>query len=137
MEEMTEMQGRYLDVWTEAVAAEAAVFERRRLERSYRHMLAVTDDVLGRLELRNMAGQRDIDRMLTRHIDRALAEMPPRARGRFPQARTVQQALDGIFAVQEELLLVLQRMVHWDRLLSAPWDERSEATDEPRARRTA
>ena len=137
MEEMTEMQGRYLDVWTEAVAAEAAVFERRRLERRYRHMLAVTDDVLGRLELRNLAGQRDIDRMLTRHIDRALTEMPPRARGRFPQARTVQQALDGIFEVQEELMMVLQRMLHWDRLLSTPWDGAVEGADEPRSRRTA
>jgi hypothetical protein len=46
----------------------------------------------------------------------------------------VQRALDGIFLVQESLLVVLQRMLHWDRLVTSPWE--SEAEAEP-ARRTA
>jgi hypothetical protein len=137
MQGMNEMQGRYVDVWTEAVAAEAAMMERRKAERAYRHMLALTDGVLGQLEQRNLAGQQELDRVVSRHIDRTLTELAPPARCRYPGARTVQQALDGIFEVQEELMMVLQRMLHWDRLLSTPWDGAVEGADEPRSRRTA
>jgi hypothetical protein len=137
MQGLKERQGRFANTWTEAFAAEAAVQEQRRIERSYRHMLALTDGVLGQLEQRNLAGQPDVDNVLRRHIERTLAELPPRARCRFPETQTVQQALDGIFEVQEELLVVLQRMLHWDRLLSAPWEGDSHDADDVRARRTA
>jgi hypothetical protein len=139
MQEMKERQGRFADTWTEVIAAEAAVIEQRRIERCYRQMLAMTDAILTQLEQRNLAGQRDLDGVLRRHIDRTLAELPPRARCRFPEARTVQRALDGIFEVQEELLVVLQRMLHWDRLLSAPWDGRADddGEGEVASRRTA
>ena len=137
MRRINEVQGRFADVWTDAIAAEAAALERHKIERSYRRMLAMTDAVLGGLEQRNMAGQRELDEVIRREIARTLSSLPPDARARFPAATTVQEALDGIFDVQGALLLVLQRMLHWDRLLAVPWDGTAEATDEPTYRRTA
>ncbi|HXM58537.1 MAG TPA: hypothetical protein VOB72_24260 [Candidatus Dormibacteraeota bacterium] len=126
-------RSRFANVWSDAIAAEAAALEQHRVERQYRRMLALTDGVLGRLEQRNLAGQEELDEVIQRDIARTLSVLPPDARGRFPQATSVQQALDGIFEVQEALLHVLQRMLHWDRLLAAPW-----GADEPLAeRRTA
>jgi hypothetical protein len=121
------VQTRYANAWADAISAEAAGLERRRIERGYRRLLALTDEVLGRLEERNMAGERNLDQVVRRHIARTLDSLPPRARARFRNTNRVQEALDGIFEVQEELMLVLQRMLHWDRLLA----------DQPLERRTA
>ncbi len=134
---MNEVHGRFADVWTDAVASEAAALERHKVERSYRRMLALTDGILGKLEQRNLANQRELDEMLQRQIARALALLAPDARDRFPGATTVQEALDGIFEVQEALLLVLQRLLHWDRLLASPWEGIVEGGDGPLVRRTA
>jgi hypothetical protein len=131
---MIHSESRFEDVWNDAIAAEAAAMELHQVERSYRRVLAMTDDVLGQLEQRNLNGQRDLDEVLKRDLARTLDELPDDARHRYPAAATVQEALDGIFLVQESLLLVLQRMLHWDRLLSSPWESMDDA--EP-ARRTA
>lgn len=96
----------------------AAVAEQPCREPEYRRMLALTDKLLGHLELLNLHGHRDLDAATQRDIAMTMGELTPRARGRFPQAKTVQQALDGLFEVQEELLLPLQRWLHWDPLLS-------------------
>lgn len=125
---------RFTDVWVDSVAAEAAVIEQHRVERRYRRMLALTDGVLGRLEQRNLASQVELDDVIRRDIRRMLSMLTPEARQRFPAATTVQEAVDGVFDVQEVLLVVLQRMLHWDRLLTSPWEV--EAADEP-VRRSA
>lgn len=96
----------------------AAVAEQPCREREYRRMLALTDELLAHLEQLNLRGQRDLDAATQRDIARTMGELTPRARGRFPRSNTVQQALDGLFEVQEELMLPLQRMLHWDPLLS-------------------
>jgi hypothetical protein len=137
MQEANKVKGRFADVWSDAIAAEAAALERHKIERSYRRMLAMTDGVLGGLEQRNLAGQRELDEVIRREIARTLTSLPPEARRRFPAATTVQEALDGTFEVQEALLLVLQRMLHWDRLLAAPWEGAVEGADEPPYRQTA
>lgn len=113
------MQDRYTAVWAAAADAEAAMLEERREERHYRRLLALTDGILGRLERRNLAGERNLDDGLRRDIAMTILELPPPARRRMESLDTVQQALDGIFAVQEELLLPLQRMLHWDRLFTS------------------
>jgi hypothetical protein len=113
---------RYADVWTETIEAEEAIREQRRVERDYRRMLGLTDRLLGRLEQLNLAGQRELDEDTRRDIALTLLDISEPARDRFPSTNGVQVALDGMFDVQESLLLTLQRMVHWDRLLSAPWD---------------
>jgi hypothetical protein len=123
---VNEVQGRFANAWRDATKA-AAVPEQRRVERSYKRMLALTDEVLSRLEQRNLAGQRDLDPVMRRNIDRALRELPPRAQGRFPAARSVQEALDGIFEVQAELLVVLERVLHWDRVRASRRDMQGEA----------
>jgi hypothetical protein len=136
MQERTNARSRFGNVWEESIAAEAAVLEEHRQERRYRRMLALTDGVLGRLEQRNLKGQRELDDVMRRDIERALRRLTPDARHRFPAGATlVQEALDGIFDVQETILLVLQRMLHWDRLLAAsPWDRDD---DESLVRRSA
>jgi hypothetical protein len=107
------------DVWDDAIAAEAAVLQERQVERGYRRVLAMTDEVLTELEQRNLRGERELDEAVRRDLARTLAELPPDARRRFPDnARSVQRALEGVFLVQESLLLVLQRMLHWDRLVA-------------------
>ncbi len=52
--------------------AAAAVTEPQKVERSYKRMLALTDEVLSRLEQRNLAGQRDLDPVMRRNIARAV-----------------------------------------------------------------
>jgi hypothetical protein len=131
------MRGRYAEVWTDALDAEQATIEKDRVERRYRGMLALTDELLGRLERRNLAGQRTLDDVVNRDIARTLGALTPGARGRFPRTTLVQEALDGIFDVQAELMGVLQRMVHWSRVLSANLHDEDAAADEPRERRTA
>jgi hypothetical protein len=132
------MPGRYAEVWTDALDAELEALEQHRVERAYRTMLALTDRVLGQLEQRNMDGQQKLDEVMRRDIARTLAGLTPRARSRFPRTSRVQEALDGIFDVQGELMIVLQRMVHWDRLLATgPWEVEDEADDRQPARRSA
>jgi hypothetical protein len=131
------VKGRYADVVAETISAEEAVREQRRQERSYRRMLSRTDDLLGELEGRNLAGQRELDDPMRQRIALTLLDLTPRARNRFPPARTVQQALDGVFEVQETILVTLQRMLHWDRLLAMPWEAQVAGGDEPWARRSA
>lgn len=134
---MIETRNRFEDVWSDAEAAEAAALELHKVERGYRRALAMTDDVLGKLEERNLHGQQALDDVMSRDLAKTLAELPPDARRRYPRANTVQDALDGVFLVQEALLGVLQRLVHWDRVLAAScWDGESEVEPEP-ARRTA
>ncbi|HKF76465.1 MAG TPA: hypothetical protein VE953_01620 [Terriglobales bacterium] len=115
---MRRQKNRFDDAWNDAIAAEAALLEERQVERSYRRVLALTDDVLGKLEQRNLRGERVLDDEVRRDLAGALSELPPDARSRFPRAGSVQEALDGIFLVQETILLVLQRMLHWDRLVA-------------------
>jgi hypothetical protein len=134
---MNETHNRFDEVWTDAVAAEASVRERRQVERRYRRVLAMTDDVLGKLEQRNLNRQKELDEVVMRDLAHTLAELPPDARDRFPRARTVQQALDGIFSVQEVLMVVLQRMLHWDKLLASPWDSEDDGINDPLRKRTA
>jgi hypothetical protein len=131
------MRGRYAEVWTDALDAEQAAIERDRVERRYRGMLALTDELLGRLERRNLAGQRALDDVMKRDIARTLGALTPGARGRFPRTTLVQEALDGIFDVQGELMGVLQRMGHWSRVLSTNVHGEDAAADEPQERRTA
>lgn len=96
----------------------AVVAEQPCREREYRRMLAMTDKLLAHLEQLNLRGQRELDAATRRDIARTMDELTPRARGRFPRANTVQQALDGLFEVQEVLMLPLQRMLHWEPMLS-------------------
>ena len=128
---MDHERSRFDETWTEAEAAQAAALERRQVERSYRRVLALTDHVLGALERRNLRGQVELDQAIRRDLALTVVELPPDARRRFPSPRNVQEALDGIFTVQEPLLLVLQRLLHWDRLVSDQWP-----VEEP-ARRSA
>src|SRR5256885_12066907 len=97
MQELKDVQGRFADVWVDAIAAEAAALERHRTERSYRRMLSMTDEILGRLEQRNLAGQSELDEVIRRELSRTLSLLTPEAPSRFPEATSVQEALDGIF----------------------------------------
>jgi hypothetical protein len=115
---MRHQNTRFAEVWNDALAAEAVALELRQVERSYRRVLALTDDVLGKLEQRNLRDQQELDEVVRRDLARTLGELPADARRRFPDADSVQEALDGIFLVQESILLVLQRMLHWDRLVA-------------------
>jgi hypothetical protein len=122
---------RYAEVWTETIEAEEAIREQRRVERDYRRMLGLTDRLLGRLEQLNLAGRRELDEDTRRDIALTLLDISEPARDRFPPTNGVQEALDGMFDVQESLLLTLQRMVHWDRLLATPWDAGVAGGDQP------
>jgi hypothetical protein len=97
-----------------------ADLERRTVERSYRRQLARTDALLWRLEGLNLEGTVELDLEMLTELGLALVDVNPRARRRFPAATTVQEALDGIFEVQEEILVVLERLLHWDRLVATP-----------------
>ncbi len=131
------MQGRFADVWSDVLETERAALERQKVERRYRRMLALTDVVLRRLEQRNLTGQRDLDQVMQRNIARTLQELTPQAQGRFPATTSVQEALDGIFEVQEELMVVLQRILHWDRVVTASSWDGEKGTGKVLARRTA
>src|SRR5215471_8564513 len=87
-------RGRFTASWKDAVAAEAAVMEQHRVERTYRRMLTLTDNLLNGLERRNLAGQRELDEVMERDIACTLAQLTPEARQRYRGATTVQQALD-------------------------------------------
>ena len=116
---MMGVKSKFEDVWSDAIAAEAAVLRERQVERGYRRVLAMTDEMLTELEQRNLRSERELDDTVRHDLARMLAELPVDARRRFPDnAGSVQKALDGVFLVQESLLVVLQRMLHWDRLVA-------------------
>ena|SRR5690348_17109838 len=120
MQELMEAPGTFAGAWADKLSADVAALERYREERRLRRMLALTDVVLGQLEQRNLSGQRELDRGMRRQIARTLAMLTPDARLRFPTATTVQEALDGMFDVQAAIMVVLQRMLHWDRVPCEP-----------------
>jgi hypothetical protein len=120
MRELTEADGTFAEVWAEKLTTDVAALARSREERRQRRMLALTDAVLGQLEQRNLAGQHELDEGVRRHIARTLVMLAPDARRRFPAATTVQEALDGMFEVQAAIMLVLQRILHWEHVLTAP-----------------
>ncbi len=131
------MEGRYASAWTDTIAALQEVRERRSTEVSYRRLLRLTDQVLGRLERLNLAGRRELDAPTRRAIAGMLAQLGPATRGRLQGPLTVQQGLDAVFEVQAELLMVLQRLRHWDGLVAAPWDGAVAGGDERPVRRSA
>lgn len=115
---MFAVSGRFNNASNDAVVAAAVVHSRREEERSYRRMLWLTDGLLGRLEVRNLRGGRMSEGM-RRDIGQTLDQLTPAARARFPGCDSVQQALDGVFDVQDELLRVRQRQMRWNRM----WEE--------------
>lgn len=94
-------------------------------------MLWLTDGLLGRLEVRNLRGGGRMNERIRKDIDRTLEQLSPAARARFPGGETVQEAVDGVFDVQEELLRVRQRLMRWNRV----WEEIGDLNG--LARRTA
>lgn len=76
-----------------------------------RSLMKLTDGVLARLEELNLADRGGCcpDSETARSIRLALAALPPEARRRFGSPDTVQEALDGLFEVQDELLRPWQR----------------------------
>lgn len=104
---------RFARASIDAAWAELAVRERREVERKYRHLLLMSDRVLSGLEQRNLSGQSGLDQMARHDVSRMLGELPAEVAHRFPSATTsVQEALDGTFEVQEELMLVLKRLLN-------------------------
>jgi hypothetical protein len=113
---------RFTTTVTEAGHAELALRERREVERTYRRLLAVSDGVLNGLEQRNFTGRHELDQVIRRDVSRMVRDLPPEIRSRYPLAATsVQEALDGTLEVQEELMLVLQRL-HRDVVLAGSMD---------------
>ena len=114
--------GRFANASTEAANAAEVVRSQREEERRYRRMLRLTDGLLGRLEVRNVRGGGHVTERLRKDIVRTLDQVSPAARARFPGCDTVQQAVDGLFEVQDELLRVRQRLMRWNRV----WEEAGE-----------
>ena len=104
--------GRFAKTGMDLVGWIVANQRRRAEERRLRRMIRATDRLLDQLEASNLSGGGELDARMRRSIDRTLEHLGPAARGRYPsRCRTVQEALDGVFAVQEELLSSLQRMI--------------------------
>ena len=93
---------------------------RRRRREHHRYLVGLSDRTIERLERLNLAegGGAPPDRPTADAIDETLRAMPEPVRRRFPGRRTVQQALDGLFAVQD----ALQR-AHQADLPGAAWDD--------------
>jgi hypothetical protein len=108
------MRGRFTNTWQDALSAEATSRVRTEQERRYRGMLAVTDELLGHLEVLNLSGRTKMDASTRRAVTDALERITPPARARFPICDTVQHALDGVFEVQDELLQQVLRTMGWD-----------------------
>jgi hypothetical protein len=104
---------RFANASTDARVAAALARSHRAEERRYRRMLWLTDGLLGRLEVRNLRGGR-MNEGMRRDIGRTLDQLTPAARARFAGCDTVQQALDGVFDVQDELLRVRQRLLRFN-----------------------
>jgi hypothetical protein len=127
-----EVRGRFANANSETVEAEAATVRRRQEYQAQRRQLALTDGLLGKLERLNLNGEQRLDDVTRRQIGRVMTQLPPPVRLRLRTWRTVQQALDGVFDVQVELLAPLQRAMRWDPSLALEEDERK-----PLAQRTA
>lgn len=108
------MHSRFANTWEEAIGAAEAARESTRHERRYRRMLALTDALLGRLETLNLSGHQELSTPVRRSIEGTLDKLSPPARSRFPDCETVQNAVDGVFEVQDELLHRLRQTLHWD-----------------------
>lgn len=130
------MEERFAETAVDAARAVQAVRERRSAERRYRRMLVRADRLLERLETLNLRGGGPLPAGTKRSIDRWLNSLTPGVRARFPRSRTVQQALDGVFGVEEELLGLLRGMTRWDRDEARAWDSAVENDREP-VRRSA
>lgn len=78
---------------------------RRSMAMRYRRAMVASDQAIGRLEELNLrgGGTRVPDVATRAAMDRALAALPAEARRKIKPWRTVQQALDGMFEVQEAL----------------------------------
>ncbi|HEX4212703.1 MAG TPA: hypothetical protein VIA06_05170 [Candidatus Dormibacteraeota bacterium] len=76
-----------------------------------RSLMRLTDRAIGRLEELNLAdrGGSRPDADTARTIKTTLAALPADARRRFGCRSTVQEALDGLFDAQEELMRPRQR----------------------------
>lgn len=104
---------RFARTMIDAARTELALRERWKIERRYRRLLSLSDRVLKGLEQRNLSGHSRLDQSVRQDISRMLGELPADVRHRFPSAATsVQEALDGTFEVQEELMLVLKRVLN-------------------------
>jgi hypothetical protein len=126
------VHGRFANANSETAEAEAVAVRRRVQYRAQRRQLALTDRLLGKLERLNLKGQDRLDDVTRRQIGRVMSQLPPPTRLRLRTWRTVQQALDGVFDVQADLMAPLQRAMHWDPALALEEDERK-----PLAQRTA
>lgn len=113
-------RSRYADTWGDTITSVAKVRAQGRRERRCRRMLALTDGLLGRLEVRNLKGECGLDERLRGDIAQTLGQLDAEVRARFPTADTVQEAIDGTFEMQGQLLRRLQRLVHWE---GVAWDE--------------
>jgi hypothetical protein len=118
-----EVRGRFANANSETAEAEVATVRRRLEYRAQRRQLALTDGLLGKLERLNLKGQERLDDVTRRQIGRVMSQLPPPTRLRLRTSRTVQQALDGVFDVQAELLAPLQRAMSWDPALALEDDE--------------
>jgi hypothetical protein len=108
------MHGRFANTWEEAIVAAATARESKQQERRYRRMLALTDALLGRLESLNLSGHQELSAPVRRSIAGTLDRLSPPVRARFPHCDSVQNAVDGVFEVQDELLHRLRETLRWD-----------------------
>jgi hypothetical protein len=122
-----EVHGRFANANSETAEAEVTTVRRRVEYRAQRRQLALTDGLLGKLERLNLNGQSRLDDVTRRQIGRVMTQLPPPLRLRLRTWRTVQQALDGVFDVQAELLTPLQRAMHWDPTLAMEDEPKSLA----------
>lgn len=78
---------------------------RRSSAMRYRLALVASDRAIGRLEELNLrgGGTRAPDAGTLAAVERAMAGLPAGVRGKVKPWRTVQQALDGLFDLQEAL----------------------------------
>lgn len=97
-----------MGMWTAALEIgrcrrEAALRQSRALR--YRSAMVASDRAIGRLEEANLrgAGRSVPDPVTQAAIDRALAALPAGAKAGVKPWVTVQQALDGMFDLQEAL----------------------------------
>jgi hypothetical protein len=120
------MHGRFANTWEEALVAAAAARESKQQERRYRRMLALTDRLLGRLETLNLSGHQELNAPIRQSIAGTLDRLSPPVRARFPHCDTVQNAVDGVFEVQDELLHRLRQTLRWDPTEAMPGEPELE-----------
>jgi hypothetical protein len=90
-----------------------------RALREYRRLRSLTDGLLDYLERLNMQHPqgRELDDSTRNAIRGVLAEVPGPSQRRFPECRTVQEALDGVFELKGELrrqALPDEVLLRWD-----------------------